>query len=36
MGNSVKLLCDPKANDTNMELGRNSFTGKYIEELEDV
>lgn len=36
MGNSVKLLCDSKANDTSMELGGNSFTRKSIEEIEDV
>lgn len=32
----MKLLCDSKANDTSMELGGNSFTRKYIEEIEDV
>lgn len=29
MGNDVKLLCDSKANDIGMGLGKNSFPGKY-------
>lgn len=36
MGNDVKLLCVSKANDTSMGFGRNSFIGKYVEEIEDV
>lgn len=36
IGNSVKVLCDSKANDTSMGPERNSFIGKYIEEMEGV
>ena len=36
MENNVKLLCDSKANDTSMGLGRNSFPENYVKKMEQI